>query len=163
MSRSKSSHHRQINEEFATAIAQATRLHITYMCFKMARDHLEKSAFKDLKVRGYLELCCKVFALKQLSLDRHALYESGHFKKGHSHLLETGYHEVLRKLRPQMIPLVESFATQSKFVPSTIGNAFGDIYELQFETAKKSRINAENNLNSFYQAHMKPVMNLKRP
>ena len=61
-----------------------------------------------------------------------------------------------------MIPIVESFPEISKFLPSTIGNRFGDIYELQFETAKASRLN-HGIVPNLYETHMKPVMNLRKP
>jgi len=40
-----------------------------------------------------------------------------------------------------MVSLAESNPKSSRFVPSTIGNAYGDIYEMQFETAKNSKLN----------------------
>ena len=61
-----------------------------------------------------------------------------------------------------MVPLVESFPNSSMFVPSTIGNAYGDIYEMQFETAKNSKMN-QGIVPSIFETHMKPVMNLRRP
>ena len=44
-------------------------------------------------------------------------------------------------IRPQMIPLVESYWLPDTWLPSTIGNSYGDIYEMQLDKAKQSRLN----------------------
>ena len=61
-----------------------------------------------------------------------------------------------------MIPIVESFPKAAAFVPTTIGNKFGDIYEMQYETAKGSKLN-DGVVPSFYETHMKPVMTMRKP
>ena len=139
-----------------------TRLHLIYVTFKMARERLESSQFRDLAVKSILELGIKIFALKQLSLDYQTLYECGYFGKGSGRLLDLAYRGILEELRPQMIPIVESFPESYEYAPSTIGNKYGDIYELQFETAKNSRLN-DGVVPSLYETHMKPVMNFRRP
>ena len=67
-------------------------------------------------------------------------------------------------LRPQMVPLVESFPEASRRVLSisTIGNEYGDIYEMQYETAKASTLN-QGIVPTFYETHMKPVMTMRKP
>jgi hypothetical protein len=72
----------------------------------------------------------KIFALKQLLLDSQGLYETGFFGLGSGRLLDLSYRELLKQMRPQMVGFVESFPESSQFVPSTIGNAYGDIYEM---------------------------------
>ena len=63
-----------------------------------------------------------------------------------------------------MVPLVESFPESSKHVLSisTIGNEFGDIYEMQYDTAKASTLN-HGIVPKLYETHMKPVMTMRRP
>ena len=65
-------------------------------------------------------------------------------------------------MRPQMIPFIETFPETTGFIPSTIGNSHGDIYELQFETARNSALN-KNEVPSYFESHMKPVMNMRKP
>ena len=97
----------------------------------MARERLESSQFRDLAVKSILELGIKIFALKQLSLDYQTLYECGYFSSGSSRLLDLAYRSLLTQLRPQMIPIVECFPDYCRFVPTTIGNEYGDIYRFQ--------------------------------
>ena len=42
-------------------------------------------------------------------------------------------------------------------MPSTIGNKYGDIYEYQYETARKSRFNT-GKVPSLIETHIKPTM-----
>ena len=67
------------------------------------------------------------------------------------------------ELRPQMLPLVEAFNFPDSWIPSTIGNSYGDIYELQLETAQKSRLNINNEVPSYFQELMKPILSAGRP
>lgn len=151
----------QENEIFALDIARMTRLHLIYLSFKLARDRLDSHPVKDPKIKVYLEAGCKIFALKQLTLDHQSLYENGYFVKGSGRLLDLSYRTVLQQMRPQLLNLLESFPKSVTFVPSTIGNEYGDIYELQFETAKNSKLN-HGIVPSFFETHMKPVMQMHK-
>ena len=64
-------------------------------------------------------------------------------------------------MRPQMLGFVECLPERSQFVPSTIGNAYGDIYEMYFETARNSKMN-KGIVSDFFQTHMKPVMTMRK-
>ena len=57
-----------------------------------------------------------------------------------------------------MIPLVEAFAIDAQDY-NTIGNQYGDIYELQLDTARKTKLN-KSPVPSYYQEFMKPAMNM---
>ena len=46
-------------------------------------------------------------------------------------------------IRPHIIPLAESIHINSLSQLSAIGNEYGDIYEMQLELAKNSRLNGE--------------------
>ena len=111
-------------------------------------------------MRRHVETALKIFALKQLTLEHQSLYESGYFTGGSARLLHLAYRDLLNQIRPQMVPLIESFPESSRFLPSTIGNEYGDIYEMQFETARASRLN-KGIVPSFFETHMKPVMRMQ--
>ena len=49
-----------------------------------------------------------------------------------------------------MLPLVESFNFPDHWIPSVIGNSYGDIYEMQLETAQKSRLNINNEVPNYF-------------
>ena len=150
------------NEIFAMDVSRMTRQHMIYVTFRMAKERLEANQFKDQGVKLLLETAIKIFALKQLIIDHQSLYESGYFGKGSAYLLDQAYRGLLDTMRPQMIGIVECFSESFEFLPTTIGNKYGDIYEMQFETAKNSRLN-DGIVPSFFQTHMKPVMTMRQP
>ena len=69
------------------------------------------------------------FALKQLQLDMNPLFEAGFFGPDSVDLLEAAYKQTLVDLRPQMLSLAELAFPCS--APTTIGNEYGDMYEMQ--------------------------------
>jgi len=62
-----------------------------------------------------------------------------------------------------MIPLVESSYFPDHYMPSVIGNSYGDIYEWQMECAKNSRQNKINsdNIPPHFEELMAPVLRAK--
>jgi len=56
-----------------------------------------------------------------------------------------------------MIPLAESFYIPDQIYPSSIGNSFGDIYELQLDLAKNSKLN-KNEVPPYFEELIKPIL-----
>ncbi len=75
--------------------------------------------------------------------------------------MQDSIHKLLQDLRPHMIPLTESYGLDAQD-HNTIGNKWGDIYELQLDTAKKTRLNQQP-VPSFYEKYMKPTMTMHKP
>ena len=161
MNASKASSKEKENEIFALDVGRMTRLHLIYLSFKMARERLDGNQFKDARVKHFLMVSIKAFALKQLLIDNSGLYETGYFTRGSGRLLDLSYRHLITEMRPQMISFVESFPESNEFMPSTIGNAYGDIYEFQFETARNSKLNT-GIVPTFFETHMKPVMHMRK-
>jgi hypothetical protein len=75
-------------------------------------------------------LLLKVYALTELqNNDSSALYEAGYFQTGTAPVLLEATKKLLIELRPQMIPLIESWEFPDEVLISAIGNSYGDIYE----------------------------------
>jgi len=76
-----------------------------------------------------LTLLCLLYGLIEIQKDIAPLYETKFFAIGAGKHLDQALKEIMVKLRPQMIPLVESFAIPDGQLVSAIGNSYGDIYE----------------------------------
>lgn len=72
--------------------------------------------------------CFRVSAVKSLIHNSGACYETGFFAPAAASQMSLAQDQLVAKMRPQLIPLVESFAIEE--IPSNIGNKFGDIYEM---------------------------------
>ena len=55
-----------------------------------------------------------------------------------------------------MIPLVETIYLPDSQLCSAIGNEWGDIYNIQLETAKNSTLG--NSIPDYYKEYMEPVL-----
>ena len=64
------------------------------------------------------------------------------------------------EIRPHLVSLSESTYMPDHIVPSTIGNEYGDIYEMQLEYAQKSRLN-EVEVPEYFERLMKPILRPK--
>ena len=77
-------------------------------------------------------------------------------------MVEEAVKVLLQRIRPQIIPLIETFNLPDEFLQSAIGNSYGDIYETHFEWAKDSRMNKPNgNIPDGWKEHILPLMNAK--
>ena len=77
--------------------------------------------------------------------------------------MQRAMEQAIRELRPQLIPLSETPYLPDHLVPSTIGNQYGDIYEMQLEYAQKSRLNINNEVPEYFDRLMKPILKAKLP
>jgi hypothetical protein len=127
---SKASENEKVNTIFAMDIINMAHSHMMYVTFKLFREKFEKTEpFKCPNVTANMILLAKLYGLWEILQDSAALYETGFFGYGTApHVLEAAK-KIMVLLRPQMIPLVESFGYADSQLVSAIGNSYGDIYE----------------------------------
>ena len=160
MSRNKDPANVQMNEKFAIKVNQLSKMHLIFIIYSRACSKLESQQVRDSKLKQVLMTVFANFALKQIMSDVIPLYESGFFQAGtSSQLLEAAYDKTLTDLRPQMMGLAEIHPESVNF-PSTIGNKYGDIYELQYDQAVNSSLNKPDVVPELYRTVMKPVMKM---
>jgi|ERR1719237_694973 len=110
-----------------------------------------------------MELVCKVYCLNLLLKDGAAVYDTGFFAPGIYRTMQRAMEKAVQALRPQLIPLSESPYLPDHFTPSTIGNYYGDIYEMQLEYAQKSRLNNDTGVPEYFEELMKPILKTNTP
>jgi acyl-CoA oxidase len=137
------SENERVNSLYSTDIVAMAQSHIMYVTFKIFRSAVEdQSKIKCNGVRKNLQLLLKVFALSELlGADGATLYEAGFFQSGVAQILVDANKKLMKYLRPQMIPLIESWGIPDEILVSAIGNKYGDIYETQLEWARNSKLN----------------------
>lgn len=82
-------------------------------------------------MKDHMNNLARLFAVHQLILDSAPCYESGFFRLGSAQLLNDAAKKLVTLIRPQMVPLIESFGVADSMIVSSIGNSYGDIYETQ--------------------------------
>ena len=69
---------------------------------------------------------------------------------------------LLKKIRPQAIPLIELACISDHSITSAIGNSYGDIYETFLEWSQTSRLNDQkDNIPEDFEKYMLPILQAK--
>lgn len=73
-------------------------------------------------------------------------------------MMKLAMDKLVMKVRPQLIPIIE--ATKLQELPSNLGNFYGDIYELQMDQARNSRMNKldKDGVPPQWEAYIKPLL-----
>ena len=128
MASNKKSEFEKVNSLYALDIVKMTHLHMMCMTFKIVLNFLDYHEFGCSKVKHHMTNLARVFALNELINDSVPLYETGFLVQGSAPLIMEAMKLLLTELRPQMIPLVESWIFSDYTQVSAIGNSYGDIY-----------------------------------
>ena len=150
------------NEIFAIDVQKMTNIHLKYILFEMALKRVKGYRFKEKSLKVAIIQLIKLFAVNDLVKDSESLYEVGFFGAGSGALRDQALNQLLIDLRPSMIGLVEYSPNFEAAMTSTIGNKYGDIYELQLDIAKKSYVN-KHEIPPYYESLMKPTMGMRKP
>jgi hypothetical protein len=75
----------------------------------------------------------KIAALRYLLDDCGSVFEAEYFHPIANKRMKQCLDFLIAKVRPQLIPLVETYGTVEEIIPTNIGNFYGDIYEQQLE------------------------------
>lgn len=152
---SKQSEKAKDNEVFAKAKTVMAQYHLEYLSFKIFRNCINEHQFKDPNVKELYVLMGNIHALHNIVNDSGAIFDAGFFGQGSFTSMQLAMDELVKKLRPQMLPLVESLRWPDEIIPSAIGNSYGDIYETQLQWAKDSRLNKKP-IPPYFNELMKP-------
>ena len=79
-------------------------------------------------------MCC-LLGLKFLMEIQTNGYDSGYFKNKDQILIDEAFKNILKKIRPFAVPLIELHDIPDYINISSVGNSYGDIYETYFEWA----------------------------
>jgi hypothetical protein len=117
------------------------KAHFAYLKVHIYRTCVEGYQWKDLRTKPILLDLGVIGAISTLNECLGPVFDSGFFSPSAAKYLNMALDEMLKKVRPLLISLVEAKAEPDIVNPSNIGNFHGDIYETQMEWAKDSSLN----------------------
>lgn len=118
---------------------------------------------KDNRILPIMMDLLRVTALKDLIDEGGVVFAAGYFAPEAHREMREALDFVVKRLRPQLLPLSEVFNWKDSVVPSSIGNSYGDILECQFEWAKNSRmqqLDAAEGRPPYFEELIKPFLGL---
>ena len=112
----------------------------------------------DERIVDILLDCTRVSGLQLLIENSGDVYLSGFFAPEGMKMARMAMDRLVAKMRPHLIPLSEAIAFHE--IPSNIGNKYGDIYELQLDLARNSRLNKldKDGVPCQWEEHIKPFL-----
>jgi len=119
----------QDNELFAQMKLNMIKAHIKAIGFFLFLHQIRELNFRDKNIPPLLIDLAKIFCLKSLIEDCGAVFDSGYFAPSASKNMYSALDTLIRKMRPHLIPIMESFSVPDEIMPTSIGNSYGDIYE----------------------------------
>lgn len=117
------------NELFAQQKMKMVRAHMTYLNYFVYRSDVEKHQFTDARIRHILMDLVKICSLRSLLDDPGAVFDSGYFAPSAWKNMNLALDSLIKKIRPQLLPLGEIKNYPDYMIMTNIGNSFGDIYE----------------------------------
>jgi len=103
-------------------------IHIKYVTILIAEQKMKN--LKCPNLRKHMNDILALAAMTFVNEFKAVGYDSQYFKTGTNDLLDDALKLLLKRLRPQIIPLVECILPiPDNELMSAIGNSYGDIYE----------------------------------
>merc|ERR1712147_233658 len=93
----------------------------------------------DPRIREMFDDIFRIASIHFLSSDSGDCFDCGFFAPSANKMMRQAQDKLVAKMRPHLVNMVES--TIIFDAPSNIGNYYGDIYELQLQQAKDSKLN----------------------
>ena len=148
----------KVNDLFALDIVQMAISHIKYNSVETAASKL--GSIKCPKLQQHLKNMIALATLHFINDYITIGHDTGFLERGSLRLIEKAQKLLLIKIRPQIIPIVESFIpVQDSVLMSAIGNSYGDIYQTHLEWAKTSKMNqTEHNIPNGYKELILPIL-----
>ena len=122
-------------------MVNAAKVHSIYMCAKLFADKIERANVKDPALRGYLTSLGSIFMSQQLLENGQFLLLEGLATAQQFDQLREHIGKEIRRVRPQLLNIVEAFEIADETLNSAIGHSDGRAYERLWEAALSSPIN----------------------
>lgn len=143
---------------FAVNLLQMALAHLYAITFKMTML-ARQTPTNCQNLQKHSENIDVLYGLFHLQKNPTGLYESEYFSSGSMSLLNEAIKLVLKRLRPQILPLAEVVPHPDHGLMSAIGNSYGDIYETHLEWAMGSRLNdGKGSIPDGYMEYIMPIL-----
>jgi acyl-CoA oxidase len=147
----------KINMLFATNIVKMALIHIKLINIMASSRKI--NTIPDPRFREHLHNLTCLMGIIHLQEYASIGFDKGYFQPQSTQWMNEAFKQLLAKIRPQFIPLVEILPYTDNCLCSAIGNSYGDIYETHLEWAKNSRMNKKpHGIQDGFMEYMMPIL-----
>lgn len=140
----------------SVALVRCAELHSRYFICEKFLSTVESISASD-GVRRVLQDLCRLYLIHHVTLNQGHFLRSGTLSAADLSVLEEEMCELLAKLRPQAVSLVDAFDFHDNLLGSTLGAWDGRVYERLYEEAQKSPLN-KTDVSKAYHKYLQPFM-----
>ncbi len=153
-----------LSDQVQSDLLQVSKRHTEFFIFTCFKDGIKQAADTaklDAKTCAHLTNLLSIYGLQSLSDDLLHLMMGGYLQGRQGPLVEEALKGEIKRIRGQLLPLVEALAPPDSVVFSAIGSKTNPPYETLLEWTKKHNpINKEELLPGFKE-YMLPLMKPK--
>lgn len=129
-----------------------------YICDQFVKNVESLEVSPGLK--NVLQDLCRLYLIYHISLSEGIFLKAGVLSPSDFEILEEEMVELLAKLRPQAVSIVDAFDIDDKLLHSTIGAWDGNVYQRLYDEAMKSPLN-KTDVPKAYHKHLKHLITAK--
>ncbi|KAI6223609.1 Acyl-CoA oxidase dehydrogenase and Acyl-CoA oxidase domain containing protein [Aphelenchoides fujianensis] len=137
-------------------LCRASRLHVKTYLIRNYFAYIGRFQ-GSAEVRGVLQDLGKLYALDQIVHAQHHFTKNGYFNESQAEAARSGVYELLARLRPNAVGIVDSFDFSDRELHSVLGRRDGNVYPALLEWAQQSQLNKEDVLPAYHK-HLGPMM-----
>ncbi|KAI6223755.1 Acyl-CoA oxidase dehydrogenase and Acyl-CoA oxidase domain containing protein [Aphelenchoides fujianensis] len=141
-------------------LCRASRLHVKTYLIRNYFAYIGRFQ-GSAEVRGVLQDLGKLYALDQIVHAQHHFTKNGYFNESQAEAARSGVYELLARLRPNAVGIVDSFDYSDRELHSVLGRRDGNVYPALLEWAQQSQLNKEDVLPAYHK-HLGPMMKESR-
>lgn len=135
----------------------AAKLHCMGYLFNRFCDAVQKAPNNLAMILSDL---CKIYGLYCIKENAGSFLQFGYFKPNHMSILEQKILELFAHIRPQLVPLTDSFGLPDFAINSPLGCYDGDVYRRMFE---RVNLSTPYHKHRYFEDTIKPVLLRKDP
>ncbi|CAG9533626.1 unnamed protein product [Cercopithifilaria johnstoni] len=128
-------------------LCQASRLHI--LCFMAKSYFLKIAQCTEPEIIRILNLIGKLYSLHTISTHCYSFRKADYMTDEQMKNVKCGIYEILGKLRPDAVAIVDSFDFSDRELHSVLGRRDGNVYAAMLEWVKHSELNKTEVLSTF--------------
>ncbi|KAI6236614.1 Acyl-coenzyme A oxidase [Aphelenchoides besseyi] len=137
-------------------LCRASRLHVKTYLIRNFFAHISRFQGSS-KVKDILLDLGRLYALDQITHAQHHFIKNGYYSNSQAEAARLGIYELMARLRPNAVGIVDSFDFSDRELHSVLGRRDGNVYPALLEWAQQSQLNKEDVLPA-YTKYLGPMM-----
>ena len=149
------------SERMQSDLHKASQYHAELLIFSSFKSGLERAKLEASAMK-HLEKLAKIYGLRCLTQDMLPVLACGYISGAGAATVESTLQDLIKQLRPQLLPLIEVLAPPDEILFSAIGSKHLHPYKTLMEWTKKYNPLNKRAMLPGFKEHILPIMQRPR-